>query len=217
MTSKSRWDALKSDNDSKNRFKRPNNIKTTFKTDVVKNSRWNRDDFNSKSSNRFNTEPRQSDDRSRESQYNRNKFNKPPQQTNSRWRNDDFQDNRNKFKQRSGGFRKNNRNRKFDNRPSRFSKGEFPDLPGATMRGFDIMKNLTEKPVKKKKEKKKKKKDDSFLYENVETKATQQNDDWNKQMILRMQYETDSEEEEDYSDIPSPRPASDCRWDPEDE
>ena len=71
-------------------------------------------------------------------------------------------------------------------------------LSNATTSAFDIGTVLKkdDKPKKKRKKKKKKNQPGSFFEEEKKTEEeTKAEKEWNKQMILNMQYATDSEDE----------------------
>ena len=121
----------------------------------------------------------------------------------------DSRDSRDKPRYNKGGFgrfRYNHGRRGpsiFDN-VQKDSNGR-PMLPGATTGGFDFNAALKNSKVKQKREKKKKReiKEDPKLVpmkkksDEISEEQKKAEDDWNRQMILNMQWETDSEEDEE--------------------
>ena len=176
-------------NESENKFKRPQ-----------QNNRWERNDSPKKNS-RFPSPERNSRFPEKNSRF-------PSPERNSRFSggNNSFTQPKRDDKPRysRGGFGKftYNHGRRstgpsvFDN-VKKDSQGR-PMLSNATTSAFDINSVLkkVDKPKKERKKKKKKKQSNS-LFENEEKTDEERKAEreWNKQMILNMQYSTDSEDE----------------------
>ena len=176
-------------NESENKFKRPQ-----------QNNRWERNDSPKKNS-RFPSPERNSRFPEKNSRF-------PSPERNSRFSggNNSFTQPKRDDKPRysRGGFGKftYNHGRRstgpsvFDN-VKKDSQGR-PMLSNATTSAFDINSVLKKvyKPKKERKKKKKKKQSNS-LFENEEKTDEERKAEreWNKQMILNMQYSTDSEDE----------------------
>ena len=163
--------------ESENKFKRPQ-----------QNTRWNRND-NLKKNSRFPSPERESKFSDSNNKF--NSFTRPKNDDNPRYSRGGF----GKFAYNHG--RKSKGPSVFDN-VKKDSQGR-PMLANATTSAFDIGSVLkkADKPKKKKNKKKKRGQVNSFFEEEVkkteaELKAERE---WNKQMILNMQYATDSEDE----------------------
>ena len=176
----SRWQRSKSPERSKSPGKRYSNINN--------NSRWQR----SKS-------PEKSSEKSPE----RNSFQRKKREDDKGFRNN------NNRRYNKGGFGKYRYNHGRGG-PSVFDgvKKDIngrPMVQGATTAGFDIGLALQQSNQKNKKEKKKEPKKEkpkliTFKNKKVPQKTEEEKRkeaEWNKQMILNMQYETESEEEEE--------------------
>ena len=186
------------------------------KKELKQNSRWKRDDqkqnenkfkkprINSRFGSLISDDNDSETSRFRDSEpERRGRFRNSEPERRGRFRNSEPETGErqgNRFKNK--GFRNNGRfrnNRRFDKRPSRISQDTRGNmvLPGATQKGINIMDSITTKPKqtkKKKKEKKKKNTDFDFFAEEEKTKKNEDNE-WQKALLLKMQYETDSENE----------------------
>tara|TARA_B100000902_G_scaffold372573_1_gene399691 strand:- start:607 stop:1197 length:591 start_codon:yes stop_codon:yes gene_type:complete len=160
--------------------------------------------------NRFSNPPRNTNSRWKRSKSpeKKSRFPSPEKRNNFVKNQRDSRDNRDKPRYNKGGFGKfrYNHGRRgpsiFDN-VKKDNQGR-PMLPGATTGGFDISAALKNNKPKQKREKKKKReiKEDPKLVpmkkksDDISEDQKKAEDDWNRQMILNMQWETDSEEEE---------------------
>ena len=160
-------------NESENKFKRPQ-----------QNNRWERNDSPKKNS-RF-----PSPERNSRFSGGNNSFTQPKRDDKPRYSRGGF----GKFTYNHG--RRSTGPSVFDN-VKKDSQGR-PMLSNATTSAFDINSVLkkVDKPKKERKKKKKKKQSNS-LFENEEKTDEERKAEreWNKQMILNMQYSTDSEDE----------------------
>ena len=160
-------------NESENKFKRPQ-----------QNNRWERNDSPKKNS-RF-----PSPERNSRFSGGNNSFTQPKRDDKPRYSRGGF----GKFTYNHG--RRSTGPSVFDN-VKKDSQGR-PMLSNATTSAFDINSVLKKvyKPKKERKKKKKKKQSNS-LFENEEKTDEERKAEreWNKQMILNMQYSTDSEDE----------------------
>jgi len=191
MSSHNRFSCLKptgSTDSSGNKYNPPGS-RNKFKRPQKTNTRWKR----SKSPEKNSRFPKPESG---------NSFTKPKRDNNMR-------DNRPRYNKGGfGKFRYNHGRRGpsiFDN-VEKDSHGR-PMLPGATTGGFNINAALKNSKPKQKREKKKKreikedpklvpfKKEDTKTEEELKAEA-----EWNKQMILNMQYEWETESEEDEED-----------------
>ena len=158
-------------NESENKFKRPQQNNRWERNSPKKNSRFPSPERNSRFSGGNNsfTQPKR-DDKPR---YSRGGFGK--------------------FTYNHG--RRSTGPSVFDN-VKKDSQGR-PMLSNATTSAFDINSVLKKVDKPKKKKKKKKKKQSNSLFENEEKTDEERKAEreWNKQMILNMQYSTDSEDE----------------------
>ena len=193
--SSNRFSCLKpNDNDTSNKYQPPGS-RNKFSGPRQTNNRWKRES----------SPERQQNGRFASMKTESNTFSRPPRDNNFR----------NKPKYDKGGFGKfrYNRGRKgpsiFDN-VKKDNLGR-PMLAGATTSGFDIgmaLQKSKEKSKKKEKNKKIEKKKEvvkekplmvPFKKEEKTDEQLKAEAEWNKQMILNMQYEweTDSEQEDD--------------------
>ena len=126
----------------------------------------------------------------------------------------DSRDSRDRPRFNKGGFGKfrYNHGRRGPSRFDHVKKDSMgrPMLANATTGGFDINAALKNSKIKQKKEKKKKKREIKKEPELVPIKKKSDEiseeqkkaeDDWNRQMILNMQWETDSEEDEEENSL----------------
>ena len=159
-------------NESENKFKRPQ-----------QNNRWERN-HSPKKNSRF-----PSPERNSRFSGGNNSFTQPKRDDKPRYSRGGF----GKFTYNHG--RRSTGPSVFDN-VKKDSQGR-PMLSNATTSAFDINSVLKKVDKPKKKKKKKKKKQSNSLFENEEKTDEERKAEreWNKQMILNMQYSTDSEDE----------------------
>jgi hypothetical protein len=179
-------------NESENKFKRPRQNNRWERNSPKKNSRFPSPERNS----RFPSPERNSrfpnPERNGRFSGGNNSFTQPKRDDKPRYSRGGF----GKFTYNHG--RRSTGPSVFDN-VKKDSQGR-PMLSNATTSAFDINSVLkkVDKPKKeRKKKKKKKKKQSNSLFENEEKTDEERKAEreWNKQMILNMQYSTDSEDE----------------------
>ena len=170
-------------NESENKFKRPRQNNRWERNSPKKNSRFPSPERNSRFPN---------PERNGRFSGGNNSFTQPKRDDKPRYSRGGF----GKFTYNHG--RRSTGPSVFDN-VKKDSQGR-PMLSNATTSAFDINSVLkkVDKPKKeRKKKKKKKKKQSNSLFENEEKTDEERKAEreWNKQMILNMQYSTDSEDE----------------------
>ena len=186
MKTNNRWKQFKTEKVS-------NNSNNKFKKKIQTNTRWKKDENLGNENNKFKSS--RYNDTERSERFSR--FNNDRGRGDGHRKFNDSGDNR--FKRSNRRFRNN---RSFDKRPTRITRDKNGEilLPGSTIRNTSLIDAIKVKPIQEKKKKKKEKVKDNCI-KKKEEKEEKEDNSWQKDMLQQMQYETDSEQEDENGEI----------------